>query len=351
MKLFKATIIGHYGGGLEYFDGQTIKTKNLTDVLVQLFGKESIKTIDTHGGFRKILQVIIQTGKAIKESYNVIMLPAHNGVVVLSPIMVFFKKLYPSHKIHYVVIGGWLPKILRKRILLRKCLKGFDGIYVETSTMKESIEKFGLKNVQILPNFKVLKRNKEEDKTLQKELTEPYKLCTFSRVIKAKGIEEAVNAVNKINEFFNRDVFRLDIYGSIDDSESKWFEELKGRFGNNIKYKGVVLSQQSSLVLNQYFALLFPTRFYTEGIPGTIIDAYAVGVPVISSRWESFNDVVDDGITGIGYDFNSNEGLYDVLLNVANDPNLINSLRNNCYNKYYLYTPEHALKSLVERMI
>ena len=55
--------------------------------------------------------------------------------------------------------------------------------------------------------------------------------------------------------------------------------------------------------MKYYFALLFPTRFYTEGIPGTILDAYAAGIPVICSRWESCADVVDDGVTGITYPF------------------------------------------------
>jgi hypothetical protein len=54
-------------------------------------------------------------------------------------------------------------------------------------------------------------------------------------------------------------------------------------------------------VLKDYFALLFPTHFYTEGIPGTVIDAYAAGIPVISAKWESYSDVIDEGVTGIGY--------------------------------------------------
>ena len=58
----------------------------------------------------------------------------------------------------------------------------------------------------------------------------------------------------------------------------------------------------------------FQHIFFTEGIPGTIIDAYSAGVPVISARWESFSDVVEEGRTGIGYEFDNMRELENVLL-------------------------------------
>ena len=45
---------------------------------------------------------------------------------------------------------------------------------------------------------------------------------------------------------------------------------------------------------------IFPTRFTTEGIPGSIIDSYYAGVPVLASKWNSFDDVIEDGKTGVG---------------------------------------------------
>ncbi len=51
--------------------------------------------------------------------------------------------------------------------------------------------------------------------------------------------------------------------------------------------------------------MLFPTKFKTEGIPGTIIDAYASGLTVVSSIWDNYNEIIDDGITGIGYEIDN----------------------------------------------
>src|SRR5699024_10336083 len=102
----------------------------------------------------------------------------------------FFK----NRRIHYVVIGGWLPEFLKKRKNLMRILKSFDGIYVETNTMRKELEEQGFTNVHVMPNCKNL--NILEKSQLIYHHSEPYKLCTFSRVMKEKGIEDAVEAVN-----------------------------------------------------------------------------------------------------------------------------------------------------------
>jgi glycosyltransferase involved in cell wall biosynthesis len=106
--------------------------------------------------------------------------------------------------------------------------------------------------------------------------------------MKKKGIEDAVDAVRFVNRRYGKTAFSLDIYGPVDPEENEWFENLKQNFPSEIRYCGCVDANKSVDVVKDYFALLFPTRFFTEGIPGTIIDAYAAGVPVISAKWESF---------------------------------------------------------------
>ena len=91
---------------------------------------------------------------------------------------------------------------------------------------------------------------------------------------------------------------------------------------------------------------MFPTKYYTEGIPGTIIDSFAAGLPVISSKWKSFSDVVQDGFSGIGFDFGNVEAFYNTLVDVVNNPVLLNSMRKNCITAAYKFTPKEALEVL-----
>lgn len=343
--MLKVSVIGHFGFGQELLNGQTVKTKILTEELERSLGADSVKKIDTHGGAKRLLTIPFSVWKALKSSENVIMLPAHNGLRVIAPIMIFFNRFF-KRKLHYSVIGGWLPSFIESRPRLEKSLKKFDNIYVETTTMKRALEARGFSNITVVPNCKELNVLSEDE--LSYEYSEPYRLCTFSRVMKEKGIEDAIDAIRSVNERLGRTVFSLDIYGPVDPSQTEWFDSLKESFPEYVSYGGSVPFDKSVEVLKDYFALLFPTRFYTEGIPGTVIDAYAAGVPVISAKWESFADLIFDYETGIGYEFSSSDALDSTLTEIANNPGKINSMRKVCIAKANDFSPREALKPIVK---
>ena len=340
----RVCIIGHFGHGENLLNGQTVKTKIVTKEIVKELGKKEVSCIDTHGGVKALMSAFRQALTALKYHKNIIIMPAENGLRIFAPLLVLLNLLF-HRKLHYVVIGGWLPEFLKKRKKLTKALMSFDGIYVETNTMRKALEIQGFNNVYVMPNFKDLNILNESE--LVYHHTEPYRLCTFSRVMKEKGIEDAVNAVKIVNEQAGRTVYTLDIYGQIDDAQTEWFEELKLNFPEYVNYRGVVLFDQSVDVLKEYFALLFPTGFFTEGIPGTIIDAYAAGVPVISAEWESFSDVVDKDVTGVGYTFGNFEELCLILKNIALKPQIIQEMKKACIEKAKEFTPEVPIEILV----
>ena len=339
-NLKKVGVCGHFDGDKPTSSGQVIKTRIVTAELVRQMGKDQVMNVDSSGGAKAVPRMLKESWNLFKNCENVIFLPAYKGLRVLAPAYTFCNKFF-HRKIHYVVIGGWLNNFIDQHKWLAGELRQFTGIYVETTTMKRALEKRGFKNVVVMPNFKNLQILKLEE--LSYTVEQPYKLCTFSRVMKEKGIEDAVAAVKTVNEKAGHTVYTLDIYGQVEDSYKESFEKLKKSLPEYVKYKGLVPYDKSVDVLRNYFALLFPTQFYTEGIPGTIIDAYAAGVPVISSEWESFADVVDDKVTGIGYEFSNNEELIATLEHIAADPTLILSMKKNCLIKAEDFTAEHAI--------
>lgn len=342
----KVAVIGHFAYGLEAFDGQTIKTKNITNELKGIYSDENVVCFDTHGSLKTLIKSPVYVLKALHSSRNIIMLPAHNGLKVFGRLLPVLKPIFKDRKIFYVVIGGWMPGLLKKEHSLAKALKKFDMIFVETSTMKDELAKQGFQNICVLPNFKKLTSLSNEQLVYCNEI--PYKLCIFSRVMKEKGIETAIEVISRVNEKFGYQVYSLDIYGQIDAEQTEWFENLKKNFGKGVRYCGCIDSQKSVEVLKDYFALLFPTHYYTEGIPGTIIDAYAAGIPVISAKWESFSDVVDDGVTGIGYEFDNKMDFEQKLIQIANSPSMMESMKKNCLKKSQCYNPNTVMKSIVE---
>jgi glycosyltransferase involved in cell wall biosynthesis len=214
--------------------------------------------------------------------------------------------------------------------------------------MKQELEELGFQNVVLMPNCKPLVLLTPTE--LPKVDSEPFRLCTFSRVMREKGIDDAVEAIRAVNAYFGRTVYMLDIYGQVDPAQTDWFAELQKTFPSEIRYCGIISYDQSADALRDSFALLFPTEFFTEGVPGTIIDAYAVGVPVIASRWESFADVVEDGVTGIGYPFQEHEILKQILTELVRCPEKMTQMRLNCLRKAHEYQPSRVMNILLDKL-
>lgn len=345
----KIAIIGNFGDlSKNATDGQTIKTRIVTQELKTVFGEKNIKIYNTYGGANNLFKAPFVSLLALICASNVLIFPAHRGLRVYAPLLVLFSQFIPNRRLHYSVIGGWLPTFIQNKPILKHALRRFYGIYVETDTMKIAMEEQQYNNISIMPNFKDLHIvNKEE---LEREYAEPYKLCTFSRVMKEKGIEDAVKVVTSINKKLGRVVYTLDVYGKVDPTQTEWFYNLKQTFPEYIRYKGIIDFDKSVDTIKDHFALLFPTHFFTEGIPGTIIDAYAAGVPVVSAKWQSYADIIDDGQTGLCYEFDNIKEFEQILIDIAQNPTLITSLKRNCTKKAQEYLPKNAIIPLVNNI-
>ncbi|WP_298881482.1 glycosyltransferase family 4 protein [uncultured Phascolarctobacterium sp.] len=341
--MVKIGVCGHFGGGKNFLDGQTVKTKIVTKELQREFGNNEVKKVDTYGGKKRLFSIITNLIGLVISCKNVIIFPAQNSLMLFAPILAFINRFY-HRKLHYVVIGGWLPEFVAKRKFLRKALMKFDCIYVETNTMKNKLEVMGFYNIAIMPNCKELNILKTEELVYAKE--EPYKLCTFSRVMKEKGIEDAVDAVIGVNEELGRIVYTLDIYGQIDSNQVDWFKKLEERFPTYIQYKGLVDFDKTTQVLKDYFMLLFPTYYEGEGFAGTLIDAMAAGVPVIASDWRYNSEIVKDEKIG----FIIKKNLKAELVKVLSTIDKVNDMKATNLVEAEKYLPKNAIKILFKKI-
>ena len=243
---------------------------------------------------------------------NIIILPAENGLRYIAPYLLFFNCFF-NRSLHYDVIGGWLPEFIKNKPLLTKCLKGFSTIYVETKRMKIALEEQGFDNVMVIPNCKnlIIVDNLLSYNTLPNE---KITFATFSRVMKAKGIEDAVIAIRKANNFKGSNVFHLDVYGFVEPQEYEWFNSLQELYRSEMTYKGSVAFEQSTAILQNYYGLLFPTYYSGEGFAGTLIDAYAAGLPVIASDWKYNSEIIENGKDGIIVPIQDTDKLSEAIL-------------------------------------
>ena len=341
----RVCVIGHFGFGKEMLNGQTIKTKIIMAELEKQLGCDQIMKIDTNGGAGALPKVMAQMVRGFQCCENIIILPAQNGIRIFAPLCVAFNKLY-QRKVHYIVIGGWLDDLLESKPLLLRALDSFTAIYVETQTMKRDLEKRGLRNLCVLPNFKDVHILTEDE--LVYPTGEPYRLCTFSRVMKEKGIEDAVEAVKAVNEKYGRTVYTLDIYGQVDTEQTKWFEDLKASFPNYVRYKGLVAYDKSVEVLKDYFALLFPTYYNGEGFAGTLLDAMSAGVPVIASDWKYNSEVIVQNETGILVSPKNVTALAQALESTLSRH--WNEMKRPCIDEAQKYAPDAVIQVILDRL-
>ena len=340
MKKYKYGIIGSFVIGKNTYGGQSIKTRNFTEALETKIGKENVFRVDTYGWKKHPFRLIFNILGILNKSEEIVILPADRGVLVI-PRLVKFLRGFRKIKLHYVVIGGWLPEFLLNRKTLSRVLKKYDGIYVETNSMKTALECQGFTNIYVLPNFKKL-HILEENELIYPE-GYPLRLCTFSRVMKEKGIEDAINAVIKANEKLQTTAFSLDIYGQVDGNYETLFTDIKKSLPSYIKYMGMADGSKSTSIIKNYFVLLFPTYFYGEGYPGTLLDAFSAGVPTIASDWR-YNGEIVGGDKGLLHEPKNVEALADLLVDVYQDMNIVISKKENCLNYAVTMTPENIIE-------
>lgn len=310
-----------------------------------MFGCEDVMKVDTYGGIKTLVKTPIIVLNALINAQNVIILPAENGLRVIVPLLIGFNRVF-KRNIYYDVIGGWLPEFVDKRKWLGVCLRKINYIFVETASMKKQLECQGYDNVKVIPNCKEL--DILDVKAIKYTEDKPYRLCTFSRVMKEKGIEEAVQAVYEINSKYDDIFAELDIYGQIEDSQKEWFERLQTLSPQYIRYKGMVPFNQSTKVLKKYDALLFPTYYKGEGFAGTIVDAFAAGLPVIASDWKYNSEIIKSGMTGVIVKTHSVNELKNAIMSINSDAKKWNYMRQNCLSEAQKYLPANAMKQLID---
>lgn len=344
------SIIGHFGGNEDFLDGQTVKTKILYEEL-SLKSNWKIIKVDTYYKNKNPIKLLFQTIKAIINSKDIIILLSGNGMKIYFPLLSFCSKFFKKN-IYHDVIGGNLDYYVKKYPKYKRYLNEFKCNWVETKGLKNKLQMQGITNCEVIPNFKKLEIVSYEEIKKSDINRNVYKFCTFSRVMKEKGISEAIDVINKLNNKEYKGLsYILDIYGPIDPS---YAEELKEKLANsseNITYCGMIPFDRSVDILKEYDILLFPTYWSGEGFPGTIIDAFSAGVPVIASDWNCNKEIIDNNINGIIYPNEEISNLEEAISHcIDKERKFIESLKENCIEKAKLFLPNEYIELIIKRI-
>lgn len=343
----KVTIIGKFNMAVGVADGQAVKTSIVAEELAKALGQANIHRIDTYGWKKNPLKLFLRCIKAVSTSENVMFLTDEGGIKVF-PRLLQLANFRKKCKLHYYVVGGWLGTYLDRAARAEKILKKLDAVYVELSGMEQDLRDRGFGNVVLVNKFRRMIPVSPEELNLSPQ--PPYKLCYFSRVMKEKGVEECIAAIEKANEAVGYTKYTLDIFGFVTTDYQERFSELMKLFPPFIRYGGVVDFRSSGSVLKDYYAMLFPTYYASEGYPNAVVDAFAAGLPIIATRWNYNTEVIHDYKDGILVDIKNVAQIVDAMEYMTSRPEEYAQMRKNCLERCKEYLPEIAASRVIKQL-
>lgn len=339
-------MIGHFGGIKTPVNGQTIKTMELYDAIQRCCPDIVIEKVDTYYGKKNPVKLCAQLLGCAWHCKKIIVLLSDKGRRVLFPILYLLCKA--GKEIYHDSIAGQLAREAEENQKVKKYISAFKANWVESGKMAARLHELGVGNASFVPNFKNLPILRAEE--LPREYAEPYRFVTFSRVTAEKGIGDAIRSIQTINEQAGRKVAAVDIYGPIEPGYKQQFRRELQEAGDCCRYCGIIPANESVSVLQNYYALLFPTHCNTEGIPGTIIDAYCSGLPVIARRWDICDEVISDHKTGLVYDFAKPELLLENIRYAIEHPEEFIEMKAECLKAAAKYTEDSVMEYILKEI-
>lgn len=136
-------------------------------------------------------------------------------------------------------------------------------------------------------------------------------------VCRLKGLEVLVAAMRGMPPDAS-----LDLYGP-------WFDDLPADLladSPRIRYHGPLPAADVVATLARYDAFVLPTLATSEGYPGTVLEAWSAGLPVVASRIGAIPEIVDASV-GILVEPGDARGLREAMMRLYGEPGLHAALR------------------------
>ncbi|MDD3397319.1 MAG: glycosyltransferase [Clostridia bacterium] len=347
-KIDKITICADFGIDEIACDGASTKARNILEVFIKKFGSNNVKKNHFSSWKKHPFKNYKSLKKSFIDSKYIVLMPSPMRLIIVS---LFAKKWVKKYncKVLYSVVGGWLPTYIKKYSIVRTACSSFTAIFVETHGMEKALKEMGMINIYYSPVFSLrlpLDENVFRTKvdTMEKAISKNvFHFCTFSRVDYNKGILIAIDSIKCISSIYQNATIDLTIYGKISPSFENDFKLAIEANKKNVKYGGIIPDDKVISTLSDYFMLLFPTFFFGEGFPATLLESYMAGLPAIASNWKYNSELIDNGINGILFDPITVDGLNNAIENIINNKEKIILFKKNVYVFSKKFTPECAL--------
>ena len=216
-----------------------------------------------------------------------------------------------------------------KHNLLNKSLlsihsKNINHFVFQTNAQKDIYSKSTQNKGIIIPNpFELEKSNSNKEGINSKRF-----VVVASFKLKQKRQDMIIKAFAEFSK--NHNDYTLEFYGNIKPKEEQYILKLISSLGleDKVFVKGETKNVKESIIPSRAFLCCSES----EGMPNALIEALSYGIPVITSNWKGYDEIIDNNVNGLVFDTNDMNQLTKLMSNIADDNNLFAKLSDKAWN-------------------
>ncbi|SFR44879.1 Glycosyltransferase involved in cell wall bisynthesis [Pseudidiomarina maritima] len=229
-----------------------------------------------------------------------------NGALYFGPILLFFVRLFRK-RFMLRMFGGIFNDTYKKygvfkREIMNGLLNRSDTLFFETDLVVNYFR-------DRFPNTKIVKLPNSRPKSkLKCDYSIMSRYVFVGAIKRSKGVLDLLEVAKDFPQAhfsFAGPIIEQDLLKLIQNAD-------------NCNYYGVVDSNNIYKFLSGASCLILPTKHFGEGYPGVILEAYSIGLPVITTRWRSIPEIVEEGVTGYLTEVGSLSSLFHAIINFEN---------------------------------
>ncbi|RZK13933.1 MAG: glycosyltransferase [Flavobacterium sp.] len=255
-------------------------------------------------------------------------------------ILVFLIKLFKNKVIFHFHAGGLseiYPTLNRSmQWLFRFCFFNPDYAICMSSYGKKDPEFLKAKCIEIIPYG--VQMDTVVDAPIERSMSSNITILFVGVCRETKGILDFIQVIQKVHT--KNSAVKGRVLGTVFSEKEKKAINLAVDAGF-LDYEGVKIGKEKDQVFSESDIFLFPTFFEHENFPTVNLEAFAHGLPVISTKWRGVQDQVCQGENGYIHDVHDIDSMANSILTLTEDSDLYKRLSLNARQEYVrLYTAE-----------
>ncbi|HIP54187.1 MAG TPA: glycosyltransferase [Sulfurimonas autotrophica] len=265
---------------------------------------------------------------------HIFLVATKNQLIILGPVVVFFGKMF-GKTVSIKKTAGRFHREYEKLDPIRKKLveytfKHADIVYFETKLIVDYFKHLN-KETYWHPNIRRNPNYTYRPKTYQK------RFAFISMIIETKGMDELLEASNKLD-----DSFTIDVYGKV--GEAKYTNEHFEKY--NVNFRGPLAPDEVLEKLKEYDVIVLPS--HEEGYPGIFMEAFSFGIPVLTTTLQPIMEIVTHQGNGILVPPKDVDSLYQGFL-AFNEKNYA-VMSKNAYKSFDMFDSLKQTRKIMEQV-